>query len=183
MHVTRHVVSALALFCLAGCGFQPLYGETSAVGTANLTGVRVATIQDLPDPSGRSPASARAAQQLRNFLLDRVTQRGQSTKPQYDLRVTLSETKYTTLGIRSDETATRGTLTLTANYAVVRLDGGGTILSASTRTDVSYNILRNEFATLSAENDARNQAARDISDTIALEVANAVGAYRQGLLK
>jgi LPS-assembly lipoprotein len=178
----RFVLTA-ALFGLAACGFRPLYGEDSAVGSANLSGVRIATIQDLPDPTGRSPSSARAAQQLRNFLLDRVTPRGQPAKPQYELRVNLREAKLTTLGIRSDETATRATLIMTAGYVLVRLDGGGAILSTSTRSDVSYNILRNEFATLSAENDARRRAAREISDTIALEVANAVGAYREGASK
>jgi LPS-assembly lipoprotein len=172
----------IVLLALAGCGFRPLYGEDSAVGRANLSGVRVALIQDVPDPTGRSPSSARAAQQLRNFLMDRVSA-GQRTSPQYELRVTLAETKVTTIGIRTDETATRGTLIMSATYALVRYDSGGTILSSSTRSDVSYNILRNAFATLSAENDARRRAVREISDTITLEAANAVGAFRDGVVK
>jgi LPS-assembly lipoprotein len=170
----------LALLVLAGCGFQPLYGENSAIGKANLSGVRVAPIQDVPDPTGRSPSSARAAQQLRNFLIDRVNPRDQQTAAEFELRVVLSETKITTLGIRADETATRGTLVMNASYALVRYDGGGTILAGRARSDVSYNILRNEFATLSAENDARRRAVRDISETIALEAANAVGVLREG---
>jgi LPS-assembly lipoprotein len=173
----------LALAALAGCGFRPLYGEDSAVGKANLSGVRVTTIQDVPDPTGRSSSSARAAQQLRSFLIDRVNPRDQQGAAQFELRVTLAETKFTTIGIRTDETATRGTLVMNANYVLVRYDGGGPILSGTTRSDVSYNILRNEFATLSAENDARRRAVREVSDTIALEAANAVGAFREGVVK
>jgi LPS-assembly lipoprotein len=168
---------------LAGCGFKPLYGEHSAVGRANLSGVRVGTIQDMPDATGRSPSSARAAQLLRNNLLDRVNARERQAAPEFELRVTLTETKLTAIGIRTDETATRGTLTLNASYTLLRFDGSGSIMAGSTRSDVSYDILRNEFATLSAETDARRSAVREISETIALEAANAVGAYRKGLVK
>jgi len=173
----------LALLGLAGCGFRPLYGEDSALGTVNTSRVRVATIQDLPDPTGRSISTARAGQQLHNFLLDRITPRGTSDAPLYVLQVTLTETKSTTIGIRSDESATRGTLILTASYYLGRTDGGGTILSSSSQAYVSYNILRNEFATLSAESDARRRAARELSETIAIDVANAVGAVRMGTMK
>jgi LPS-assembly lipoprotein len=177
------VLGVLVLLSLAGCGFEPLYGEHSAAGRANLSGVRVATIQDLPDPTGGSPSSARAAQLLRNNLLDRVNARGRQSAAEFELHVTLTETKLTAIGIRTDETATRGTLTLVASYTLVRYDGGGAVMAGSTRSDVSYNILRNEFATLAAETDARRNAVREISETIALEAANAVGAYRKGIVK
>jgi LPS-assembly lipoprotein len=177
------IAPALALLALVGCGFRPMYGEDSAVGKANLSGVRVAPIQDIPDVTGRSVSSARAAQQLRASLVDRISAGDQKTPTQYELRVTLTETKATVIGIRTDETATRATLIMYASYSLARLDGGNTILSGNTRSDVSYNILRNQFATLSAENDARQQAVRQLSETIALEAANAVGALREGVVK
>jgi len=183
MRGPRRLALALALLALSGCGFRPLYGEDSAVGKTNLAGVRVAPIQDIPDPTGHSVSSARGAQQLRNFLIDRVNPGAQRAAAQYELRVTLNEAKTTAIGIRTDETATRATLVMSASYALIRFDGGGTILSGSTQANVSYNILRNQFATLSAENDARQQAARQISETIALEAANAVGAFREGVVK
>jgi LPS-assembly lipoprotein len=173
----------LALLALVGCGFRPMYGEDSAVGKANLSGVRVAPIQDFPDVTGRSASSARAAQQLRASLVDRVSAGEQKTPAQYELRVTLTEAKTTVIGIRTDETATRATLIMYATYTLVRFDGGRTILSGNTRSDVSYNILRNQFATLSAENDARQQAVKQLSETIVLEAANAVGTFREGAIK
>ena len=183
MRAPLFIAVAGTLLVLGGCGFRPLYGEDSAVGKANLSGVRVAPIQDLPDATGRGTSSARAAQQLRNFLIDSVSAGSQKAPAQYELRVTLTESKTTAIGIRTDETATRATLVMGASYALTRFDGGGTILLGSTSANVSYNILRNQFATLSAENDARQQAVRQISDTIALEAANAVGAYHEGVLK
>jgi LPS-assembly lipoprotein len=172
----------LALFGLAGCGFRPLYGDNSAVGSVDLSRVRIAAIQDQYDPTGNVVSTARAGQRLRNYLLDRVTPRGRTAAALYELSVTLRESK-STIGIRSDESATRGTLTMTASYSLVRLDNGATMMTSGTRSDVSYNIVSDEFATLSAENDARRRATREIGDTISLDVASAVGAWREGVVK
>jgi LPS-assembly lipoprotein len=170
----------LALLALAGCGFRPLYGENSVLGTTDTSRVRVATIQDIPDPTGRSVSTARVGQQLRNYLLDRITPRGSPDAPLYVLRVNLTEAKSTTLGIRTDESATRATLILSASYTLARASGG-TILSTSSQSYVSYNVLRDEYATLAAQNDARRRAAEELSETIAIDVANAVGATRTGV--
>ena len=174
----------LALLIPASCGFRPLYGEDSTGGSADMSGVRILAIQDAPDATGRSSVlSARGAQQLRNFLLDRVTPRGQPTPAQYELRVTLAETKSTVLGIRTDETATRATLQVVATFVLTRLDGKGVILVSTARSDVSYNIVNSEFATQAAEDDARRRAMRDLSDTITLRVGNAIGAFAERAAK
>jgi LPS-assembly lipoprotein len=165
---------AAALALLAACGFEPLYGESSGAGPAALARVRVAPIRDQPDPTGRSVSIARAAQLLRGHLLDRIAPRGEAAAPLYELRVRLTESK-SELGLRTDETATRGRLDLVAAYELTRLDHGRPVLTSTTRSVVSYNILRNQFATLSAENDARRRAAREVSETIANRVAAAIG--------
>lgn len=173
------VLTCLALLALAGCGFQPLYGEPSSASQADLSRVRISPIRDVPDPSGRTTSIARAAQELRNFLLDRVTPRGVPASPLYDLSVTITESKSSSLGIRSDESATRASLTLNARYSLVRSSDGQMLTQSSARSDVSYNILRNEFATLSAENDARRRAARELSEAISTQVASALVGMRQ----
>src|SRR5262245_11250622 len=125
----------LALLLAAGCGFRPLYGEDYA-GPASLSGVRIAMIQDRPDRMGGNALSARAAQHLRNDLMNRITPRGQPAPAQYELHVILTETKSATIGLRSDETATRSFLRLVAAFWVVRLEGGGLILNTQTLQDV-----------------------------------------------
>jgi LPS-assembly lipoprotein len=171
---------AAVLLALAGCGFEPLYGERGSATQADLSQVRIATIQDVPDPFGRTAAVARGAQELRNFLLDRVTPRGAPRAALYELRASLAESK-TVLGLRADETATRATLNLSSTFALVRLDTGAVLLQSSARSEVSYNILRNEFATISVESDARRRGARELSEVIANQVANAIGAAKEGV--
>jgi LPS-assembly lipoprotein len=167
------------LAALAGCGFEPLYGESGSATQADLSRVRIAAIQDSPDTFGRNAPVARGAQELRNFLIDRVTPRGAPVAPLYELRATLAESK-AILGIRRDETATRATLNLSSGFTLVRLDTGAVLLQSAARSEISYNILRNEFATISVENDARRRGAREISEQIANQVANAIGATKVG---
>ena len=77
----------------------------------------------------------------------------------------------TELGIERDETATRAKLSLSANF---KLHGGpnnavvfyGTSISTS-----SFNIVDSEFATLSAEKDAIDRAARVVSENIKIRLA------------
>jgi LPS-assembly lipoprotein len=81
------------------------------------------------------------------------------------LNVKLSESKQS-LGVRKDATATRANLIITANFDLLDKQAGEKLLSGKVRSINSYNILDAEFATLSAESDARRRAARDLAAEI-----------------
>lgn len=150
---------------LAGCGFQPLHragggGAASDGSAATLGSVRIAPIAD------------RAGQRLRNLLLDRITPLGPPVVPGYVLKVKLAEGRRE-FALRADETPTRVTLTLTATFTLspvgkARIFRGGAI-SAN-----GYNVLQSEFATLSAERDARRRALSILSEAISLRIAAAL---------
>ena len=70
------------------------------------------------------------------------------------------------LGIRKDETATRGNLTLSAKFALVDAQSRNILLSGLSRSTNSFNIVASDFATLSGETDAIERAAREVSDDI-----------------
>lgn len=144
----------------AACGFQPLYGGIgSGRDTANvLAEVEVTIIAD------------RTGQQLRNELLDRLNPRGRPANPAYSLRVTLQESVQR-LAIRRDDTPTLASLTLTAGFELVSLSQSEPVLSGSVRSVNSYDISQEEFATVSAERDARTRAATDLADGITARVA------------
>lgn len=143
---------------LLGCGFEPLYGQRFGAASQELAAVRIAPIED------------RAGQRLHNDLRDRMNPRGQSAEPRYELSVTIREGKQE-LGTRTDETATRANLIVRASYRLIRLADGRPMLSGDSSSIASYNILRSDFATLSAENDARARALRELADTIATNLS------------
>lgn len=155
---TAAAVAAAAL--LFGCGFRPLYGSApnGAAVTQALSQVHVATIPD------------RTGQKLRNFLLDRLNPEGQPVRPRYTLHVETTVTR-TDLGIERDETATRALLVLSARYSLLDASGTKAVLQGTTQSTNSFNIVASDFATLSAENDAVERAAREVSDDIRTRLA------------
>ncbi len=156
----------LLVFGLAGCGFQPLHrvadggGAGSDGSAATLGSVRIAPIAD------------RAGQRLRNLLLDRITPLGAPVIPRYVLEVKLAEARRE-FALRADETPTRVTLTLTATFALSPVGMAHVFRSGAVSAN-GYNVLQSEFATLSAERDARRRALSILSEEISLRVAAAL---------
>jgi LPS-assembly lipoprotein len=152
---SKAFIVVLVASVLHGCGFRPLYGksEINTGVTQSLSQVSVDLIED------------RIGQKLRNFLLDRLNPNGEPTHPRYALKVTTTSSR-TDLGIERDETATRAILILNAEYLLLDNVTEEPLLQGSLQSTNSFNIVDSDFATLSAENDAQDRAAREISNDI-----------------
>jgi LPS-assembly lipoprotein len=158
--VTTAVIAGVLAF-LAGCGFRPLYGEGSGGSPESLSRVRVAPIAD------------REGQMLRNYLIDGLSRRAAAEQNEYELRIVLTESRRD-IAFRGDATPTRANLSLNADYQLVRLADQASVLRSHSLSTVSYNILDNDFATLSSQADARRRALREIADSIRSRVALAL---------
>lgn len=102
---------------------------------------------------------------LRIELANQLTPKGPPRVAAYVLNVTLTESKQS-LGVRKDATATRANLIITANFDLFDKQADKRLLAGTVRSINSYNILDADFATLSAESDARRRAARDLATEI-----------------
>lgn len=94
-----------------------------------------------------------------------MTPKGPPRVAAYVLNVTISESKQS-LGIRKDATATRANLIITANFVLIDAQASKNLLNGTVQSINSYNILDADFATLSAESDARRRASRDLATEI-----------------
>jgi LPS-assembly lipoprotein len=148
-----------AALALAGCGFQPLYGE-SPTGPVDETFADI-QIGVIPDRSG---------QILRNFLIQRLNPGGRPADPAYFLSVNLRELQQR-LAITQEAVAERANLLVTANYWLRDVESDEVVFQGGQTVITSFSILRDEVATLSAEQDARQRALRELSDTIRLRLA------------
>jgi LPS-assembly lipoprotein len=155
--------AVLAVLALAGCGFRPLHGAKSGAAAPNMAEISIVPIAD------------RVGQQLHNLLLDKVTPGGPPARPRYVLKVTLNEARQN-LAVRKDEVATRANLVMRAVFSLSRADDGASLMSGSALSANSYNILRSDFGTLSAENDARARAVNELSD----QIKSRIGIYLSG---
>lgn len=150
MSATAGAVGLLA----SGCGFRPLYGAKSfgSVDT-ELAQIKIGII------------SEREGQQLHNYLLDRLNRKGRPEKPRYRLSVDL-DIETVRQAFEPDETATRAKLVFTARFRLQDIATEKILLTSWARSVNSYNIVNSAIATRSAELDALDRAAREVSEEI-----------------
>lgn len=157
------VMLLVAAVTVSGCGLKPLYSRQAGGAPENLSAISVERIPD------------RVGQKLHNLLLDRLNPKGPAAKTRYVLTVKVNESQQN-LGVQKDAFATRANLTLSANFTLALTgDSGRDAFHGVASSTNSYNILRSEFATLNARNDARDRALREIADEIRSRVAVALG--------
>lgn len=149
-----------SLWALAACGFRPLYGPDAARDDiANeLAGIAVVRIE------------GRLGQILDNALEDELDPIGLSPPPDYDLIVGLTRTT-SALAIQPDATITRYDMILSAPYALRRREDGAIVTEGRVRRVASYNVRREPYATLIAEQDAERRAAQEVAREIANQLA------------
>ncbi|MEK9684528.1 MAG: LPS assembly lipoprotein LptE [Rhodospirillaceae bacterium] len=158
----RTISCVLALSILAlglmGCKFRPLYGESAKGDARLLKYVRVDRID------------GRIGQRLRTLLRQKFGQTEPPLKPRWSLTITLREEKRG-LAVQRDTTTTRRELAVTASFQITKLgrDKPYTYKGDSNSVN-SFNELESQYATLSAENDARDRAIRVLSEEIRARV-------------
>ena len=157
---TLGIIALVCSLALSGCGFRPLYGEAED-GSSAFDDLETIQIAALPDRTG---------QQLHNLLRDRINPRGQPNRPEYVLRITLSE-KTEKLAIAQDETATCANLRLSATFTLTLLNSKAVVMKGRSNSANSYNIVDSQYATYVSENDARERALRELSEDIRLRLA------------
>ena len=148
-----------AVLLLSACGFRPLYA-TGGVADASEELSRV-EIGVIPDRSG---------QILRNYLIQGINSDGRPTDPAYRLNVDLRE-RQEDLGIDKTDTAQRANLIITARFSLRTAADDQEVLNRRVGIITSYNIVLDEYATLSAQNAARDRALRQLGSDIRTQLA------------
>jgi len=150
----------VAAVVLSSCGYRPLYGQYSL---APQTKQHLAAIKINQIPN-------RVGQQMRTALKRRLAPTASQTKPVYGLSISLNET-VSKLAVEESAFATRANFSLTATYHLTRLSDGMELTDGKIKSVSSYNVLDSDFATLTAENDARKDAVNDLAETIRTRMA------------
>ena len=144
---------------LVGCGFHPLYGDMREGGSpAELADIKIGPIKE------------RRGQILRNELLTLLSPKGEPERPRYLLRVTYTDSVQE-LAIGRDQFATRGNLHLNVGYSLIEQGTGQLIFSSLESRIAAFNVLRSEYATEAARDDAFERAANGVARDIQTRLA------------
>ena len=163
---------AAVLPALAACQVRPLHA-TPPAGTdvgADLSSIAI------------KPVETRYAQEVRNHLIFLFNGgSGQPAAARYGLQlnVTLLKEEAAVVEVAEANEPTAGTMTLSAGYVLTDHEavgkdtaGGGMVIARGNRQIASsYDVPRQEFATLRAERDAENRAARELAELLRLAIA------------
>ena len=148
------------LVVLSACGFKPLYGTNSDVGRA----------QEHLETISVEHSNTKLGVMVRNNLLDRLSPGGAPDNPRYQLTMKLIE-RTSGVGVRIDASVTRLNYLLTTEYSLIDNETQEAVFQSSSRSQIAYDVVKSQFSTLIAEQDAKKRAARDVSEDITLRLA------------
>ena len=149
----------IAAQILGACGFTPLYRrDRESASFRQMAAVDIPAVDD------------RLSQLVRNHLLDLVSPEGKPARPLYRLSFVAAESQGGVLLTRSD-VVTRYNMAVSVTYRLVHVQGGQELLTDSITSYAAYSVLRAEFASLVAEEDARARAARDVGEQMRIRLA------------
>jgi LPS-assembly lipoprotein len=150
---------------LGGCGFTPLYADTS-VG-AGLTHVQVIA------PQGR------VGFLLRQDLDDGLG-RDLGDKPAYKLELQVAGEGRGAHGLRSDATAQRYEIDLTVSYILTDLATGKVARKGTVISIASYDSADQPYAGIAARQDTEDRLAEDAAQKIQIQIAAWMASHAPG---
>jgi LPS-assembly lipoprotein len=159
---TGRLIAVMAVIAplLAGCGFQPMYAETST--GAQLDDVmRTVSVAKIP---------GRVGQRIRNELIFATTGGGYRDAAEYRLEIAIRESVQDTFVARTGESEGRAYI-LTAAFKLIDVEDGTVLVSGKSIGRAGYDNLDSTFADIRARRDAENRAAKTVADDIQARVA------------
>jgi LPS-assembly lipoprotein len=153
-------LSMIVASVLGGCGFQPLYGDSSPTSTvaAELSAISI------------EPASTRIGQQVRNNLISTMSPPGQESASRYRLELD-PIASLRDIFVQPDSDITRQNYSLKVRFALYDSGTNRLVHNGSAFSIVSYDRVESEFANVRALRAAEIQAARVVSDDIRTALA------------
>lgn len=168
------VVLCLVSF-LAACGFEPLYVQKKHDNLWYFGGEFDNSISSEMAQIKVQPIEQRFGQQIRNNLLDMLTPLGTPHQPKYRLFVQLKNKDVMQQAMRTDITATRERVRYLVTYQL--MEGDLELVKGDSIAYVSYDILANPYSTTTAKKKTEEDAAKIISNDIALRLGAYFHAY------
>mgnify|MGYP002036305848 CR=1 FL=1 len=140
------------LLVVSSCGYQPIYSKNKIVDEALLS-VSVKNIKD------------RSGQILKNSLINKINPEGKKVITKYKLNIEINEAK-TNLAYRKDMAATRTDLEINVLYSLRNIKSGEVVYQDESSSISSFDVVESVYASLVAENDAREKSLKVLSDQI-----------------
>ena len=164
------IISITALLLISACGFKPMYGQNSVMGSGLAQVMANIKIDQIRNQSGRQE---RLSQLLQNNLMERISPlSSDGSQLTYLLKAdyVVEEAGY---GIRADETVTLQNLKLIVDFSLVDVDSDQPIMDGTARAIVTYDLARSDFS----NKIARESSLARLSEEAANQIITRIGTY------
>ncbi len=152
------ILTAFICLTLCACGFKPLYKKTAYNDlSAQTSEIAINPVKNFDGAKGID---------LRNNLLNKLTPNGKPSDPKYYLNITLSQPYITDYTIKNDGIASSYLITMNAQYNLTNAKTKEIVLIKSAISEISYNILKDQFSTEMLKNNAIKLAINEIAEQI-----------------
>lgn len=151
----------VSVLILAGCQFQPLYGNRTAISQSGSGLANVSVSQ----------VNTRVAQQVRNHLIFLMHGNSSNAEKTHEARIRVSWVNKQLASIQGVRDSTSGNVTVTASYTLVDLATGKSVADGTRQSIASYDRTGQVFANERAERDAQNRAAKEAAESLRLAIA------------
>lgn len=162
------ILGIAVMLSLSACQVRPLYSD----GSPNAAGVTTsAAMQSVAVVE----ATTRYGQEVRNqmiFLLGGG--RGEPSNPAYSLDLGVTEQVISSANIQAAGNAsqpTAGGVVLTSLYVLKNAATGATVSSGKRTVTAPFDLPAQQFASVRAQRDAENRAARELAELVRLAIA------------
>jgi LPS-assembly lipoprotein len=155
-----------ASIALAGCGFQPLYGDG---GSSDKLAPQLASIRG-------TQIAEHYGQVMTNDLHDGLNPHALQVTPVYNLDVALREATLQ-IAIRADGTPSRQALQFTATWLLRRITDNQIVAKGTAKSSAGYDVLDNDYGNVVSAANGELRAVRDLSDQIQLTLADYLQAH------
>ncbi len=163
---------AIALIALCGCQVRPLYSAAAPNTAPNASGLRA---NSALNSIAVSEVDNRVSQEVRNQLIFALSGgAGEPASPAYTLDLGVTSQTLAVANIPTvagnDGQPSAGSVVLTSLYQLK--DASGSVVSSGKRTAIaSFDRPLQQYASLRAQRDAENRAARELAEILKLALA------------
>ena len=160
MFARKFILGICAVLLLSGCGFHPLYKESTKEVKHHLTHIKIQTIPD------------REGQLLHNQLSTLLTPHGPSRHPLYTLSTNLTFGARG-VAIQKDATASQEAIDLTFKIVLSDFKTGDTLYATTETLSVDYVIsFTSPYSNLVEEKSAKKRLVEEAGQSIRLHLAS-----------
>lgn len=154
----RLLVLTLIAISLSACGFKPMHAPGTFTTGSGYSFEKISVTTSKEEKSDFL---------LKQALRDRF---GDNQDAQYELKISPKVTRGG-LGIGADDVASRYDMRMNAKYELVERKTGKTVHKGTVTSISTFAAPRDPYGTVSAENNATEQVAREAADRIIIKLA------------